>query len=123
MVSRLNISFDHMPPVTIFPVRTPIEPVREPGRATIQLAGVETQYPPDPATGPIATTSGFRARVALCRCAPPSGGGGRGRPPVSIGLTNPPPPPACRRRPDAPPAPRSGLRRDCLQRAGPRSAV
>src|SRR5260370_37367510 len=68
IVSRLNISFDHTPPLTIFPLSTPIEPVRVPGRATIQFAGVATQYPPEPAIGPMATTSGLRAAITLRAC-------------------------------------------------------
>ncbi len=42
-VSRLAMSFDHIPPVTNFPDSTPMEPVIVPGRATIHRPGVETQ--------------------------------------------------------------------------------
>src|SRR5258708_19651971 len=62
-VSRLTMSFDHVPPVTILPVSTPIDPVRVPGRATIQLPGADTQQPPDPATGPMPPTSGLPAAI------------------------------------------------------------
>ena len=43
IVSRLNSSFCHRPPVTSFPDKTPIDPVRVPGRATIHEPGVATQ--------------------------------------------------------------------------------
>src|SRR3982074_2882322 len=41
-VSRLNMSFDHIPPVTNFPDNTQIAPVTEPGRATLHRSGAGT---------------------------------------------------------------------------------
>src|SRR5438552_19149066 len=68
IVARLTRSLFQRPPVTILPPRTPIEPVRVPGRATIQAPGVATSYPPEPATGHITTTSGLReATVSSAR--------------------------------------------------------
>ena len=43
IVSRLKSSFCHVAPVTIFPVRTPIDPVSVLGRATIHDPGVAIQ--------------------------------------------------------------------------------
>ena len=47
--------------MTNFPPRTPIDPVIVPGSARIRSAFIATKYPPEAATSPIETTTGFPA--------------------------------------------------------------
>ena len=52
------------PVVSSFPPSTPIEPVMVPGWATILSAAAATKYPPEPATLPMLTMTGFPASLA-----------------------------------------------------------
>src|SRR5690554_1775993 len=54
----------YKPPVTNLPLTTPIDPVLVDGLAIIFSAFIATKYPPDPATAPIVTITGFPAFFA-----------------------------------------------------------